>query len=260
MNRRGFLLAGTSALIATPAAAQGWLEDGLDILKDVLGDSENGGVNLPGTGDLGGLGNLTVGEVASGLKQALEVSTGRSVSRVGQLDGYFKDADIRIPLPDRWSQAQNMMSNFGMSGMLDDLELRLNRGAETAAPYAKDLFVNAISAMTFDDVMGVFNGPDDAATRYFEGAMTPQLKTTFQPIIDRELNDAGAFKALDDVDDRLSSMPLVPSLGSNARSTLISHGLDFALSGLFHYVAKEEAAIRNNPGKRSTELLKRVFG
>ena len=259
MNRRGFILAGTSAMIATPSAAQGWLEDGLGILKDVLNtdDSDGGSNTLP---NVSGLGGLTVGEISSGLKQALEVSTGRSVSRVGKLDGYLKDAAIRIPLPDRWQQAQSMMSNFGMAGLLDDLEVRLNRGAETAAPYAKDLFVESIAAMTFDDVMQVFKGPDDAATRYFQGAMTPRLTETFHPIIDRELGDAGAFQALDAVDDRVSSLPLVPSLGANARSTLIDHGLDYALSGLFHYVAKEEAAIRNNPGKRSTQLLKKVFG
>ncbi len=32
------------------------------------------------------------------------------------------------------------------------------------------------------------------------------------------------------------------------------------MDGLFHYVAKEEAAIRNNPAERTTELLKHVFG
>ena len=259
MNRRGFILAGAAFVVATPAAAQDWFEDGLGILKDVLnnGDRDGGSPKLP---NVGGLGNLTVGEISSGLKQALEVSTGRSVSRVGKLDGYLKDAAIRIPLPDRWQQAQSMMSNFGMSGMLDDLEVRLNRGAEAAAPYAKDLFVDSIAAMTFDDVMQVFKGPDDAATRYFESTMTPQLTQTFRPIIDQELGDAGAFQALDAVDDRVSSLPLVPSLGANARTTLIDHGLQFGLAGLFHYVAKEEAAIRNNPGKRSTALLKKVFG
>ena len=156
-------------------------------------------------------------------------------------------------------QAQKMMANFGLSGMLDDLELRLNRAAETAAPYAKELFVTAITAMTLDDANGILKGPNDAATRYFEGKMTPQLVQTFRPVISQHLEKSGAFRALDDVNNGLASIPLASSLQKTAKDSLIDHGLDYALSGLFHYVAKEEAAIRANPTKRTTDLLKKVF-
>jgi hypothetical protein len=32
------------------------------------------------------------------------------------------------------------------------------------------------------------------------------------------------------------------------------------MGGIFHYMAAEEASIRENPAKQTTELLKRVFG
>jgi len=32
------------------------------------------------------------------------------------------------------------------------------------------------------------------------------------------------------------------------------------MDGIFYYMAKEEAAIRTDPAKRTTDLLKRVFG
>ncbi|MDH3393507.1 MAG: DUF4197 domain-containing protein [Desulfobulbaceae bacterium] len=32
------------------------------------------------------------------------------------------------------------------------------------------------------------------------------------------------------------------------------------MDGIFYYVAKEEAAIRENPVRQTTDLLKRVFG
>ncbi len=35
---------------------------------------------------------------------------------------------------------------------------------------------------------------------------------------------------------------------------------DKGLEGLFYYLAQEEAAIRSDPVKQTTELLKRVFG
>ena len=33
-----------------------------------------------------------------------------------------------------------------------------------------------------------------------------------------------------------------------------------AIDGVFLYLAREEAAIRENPAKRTTEILKKVFG
>jgi hypothetical protein len=49
------------------------------------------------------------------------------------------------------------------------VELKLNRAAEAAAPRARKLFVDAISEMTVEDVRRIYDGPDDAATRYFQG-------------------------------------------------------------------------------------------
>jgi hypothetical protein len=48
----------------------------------------------------------------------------------------------------------------------------------------------------------------------------------------------------------------VPDIKSN----LTDHATEAALDGLFHYLAVEEAAIRNDPVKRTTEILTTVFG
>lgn len=37
---------------------------------------------------------------------------------------------------------------------------------------------------------------------------------------------------------------------------VVAKGMD----GIFYYLAREEAAIRQNPAKRTTELLNRAFG
>lgn len=51
-------------------------------------------------------------------------------------------------------------------------------------------------------------------------------------------------------------MPFVPDVKANLTEHVIQKGLD----GIFYYIAKEEAAIRNDPVKQTTDLLKRVFG
>ena len=114
---------------------------------------------------------LSVGEIAGGLKDALRVGTQSVVGQLGADDGFSKDPAIHIPLPESMQTVQSALSKLGMSGLLDDLELRLNRAAETATPKAKDLFWDAIGAMTLEDVNAIYEGPDDSATRYFQGKM-----------------------------------------------------------------------------------------
>jgi hypothetical protein len=46
----------------------------------------------------------------------------------------------------------------------------------------------------------------------------------------------------------------------DAKANLAEHMLNRSLDGLFVYLGRGEAAIRQNPAQRSTELLKKVFG
>ncbi len=253
ISRRTAVCASIVAFAAFAAAprlgrAQGdWLEKGLESLRGFGG----------GLGDGNGLSEAKIGR---GLKEALRVASRTVVDQVGQPGGYLLDKAIHIRLPGFLGNVQSALRAAGAAGLLDDLERRLNRGAEAAAPYAEDIFLDAIAEMTLADARDILDGPDDAATRYFQRTMTADLKTAFRPIVDRELQAAGAVRALDNITRQIGSVPFAPALGANAKGRLIEHGLDGALSGIFHYLAEEEAAIRKNPAKRTTDLLREVFG
>jgi hypothetical protein len=122
-------------------------------------------------------------------------------------------------------------------------------------PKAKKLFWQAIEEMSWDDVMKIYNGPDDAATRYFKKIMTPALTREMYPVVQRTLASAGVIKAYDKVMKEYYAIPYVPKVKANLNDYVIQQTLD----GMFYYLAKEEAAIRNDPVKRTTELLRRVF-
>ena len=96
-------------------------------------------------------------------------------------------------------QAQSLLKKFGLSGMADELEERLNRGAEAAAPKTKEIIYNAISEMTLEDAQGIYSGPDDAATQYFRKVTTADLTETVRPIIEQSLQDVGAITAYDNL-------------------------------------------------------------
>jgi hypothetical protein len=252
VTRRRWLALALGAAVAASARAAAAQEGWLDRARDLWGQY--------GGWVTGGARQLTVGEIAQGLREALRVGTGTVVAQLGRLDGFYGDPAVRIPLPAALEPVQRALSTVGFAGLLDDLELRLNRAAETATPRAKEVFWEAIARMTIDDAMRIYEGPEDAATQYFRGAMTDPLKLAFRPIVDTSLADAGAVRAFDDMLARYQTIPLVPALGANMKGRLIDHALDKSLDGLFHYLAQEEAAIRRDPAKRTTEILQRVFG
>lgn len=250
-----------SLLAAGPVMAQGNL---LDQGRDLLGGSRSSG------GSTNSASGLTNQQADSGLREALRVATQRTVSRVGKQDGYLKDPAIKIPLPGYLAGARDMMAKAGMSGMLDDLELRMNRAAEAAAPKAADIFGKAIASMSVTDAKGIITGPNDAATQYFKRTTTKPLTDAFRPIMEQQLSQAGATQAFQKVSQSASSgasgglggLAGLAGGGSGAPQNFnfTDYAVGKALDGLFHYVGTEEAAIRTNPAARSTDLLKQVFG
>ena len=242
----GFSAIALAVILSGPATsvAQSWLEKGKSLLQ---------GVNKPG---VSGASSLAVDEIAAGLKEALKVGTERVVGTVGKENGFNNNSEIHIPLPDTLAKVQSTLRTVGASGLADDLELKLNRAAEAATPRAKEVFWNAITDMSLDDAKRIYDGPNDAATQYFKGKMSAPLTDSMRPVVDSTLSEVGAIKAYDSMMGQYKAVPFVPDV----KADLTTHVLDKALDALFLYLAREEAAIRENPVKRSTALLQKVFG
>ena len=226
----------------TAAYAQSkWWESSKNLVKDLLG-SESAG-------------ELSINDIGAGLKEALRVGTDSVVGQLGKTDGFNSDPVIHVPLPYSLQRVQSALDRIGMASMLNDLELKLNRSAEAATPRAKQIFWDAISQMTIEDIKGIYNGPEDAATRYLQSKMSSPLKDEMRPVVVDSISEVGAVQSYDRVMERYQAIPFVP----DAKADITEHVLDRALDGIFHYLAVEEAAIRKDPAKRTTELLKKVF-
>jgi len=231
--------------LAGNATAANWLKKG----QEMLGSSGLGGGSAASKA-------LSTDEIGAGLKEALRVGSERVVAQLGKTDGFNADPQIHIPLPENLKKVQAALDKVGMSSMVDDLELRLNRAAEAATPKAKKLFGDAIQEMTMDDVKTIYQGPDDAATSYFKEKMSKPLAEEMKPIVKESLAEVGAIQSYEKMMGQYKSLPFVPDV----KADLTDHVLDKGMDGIFYYMAKEEAAIRKNPVKRTTELLRKVFG
>lgn len=238
----GMFFISISLVIGSAEAGSNWLDKGKDLLKTFGGSS-----GQPG---------LTVDEIGAGLKDALRVGSETVVAQLGRVDGFNMDSAVHIPLPKQLDTVKSVLDKVGMSGLLKDLELKLNRAAEVATPKAKKLFSQAITEMSFEDVKKIYEGPEDAATQYFRSKMSPSLAKEMEPVVNNSLSEVGAVQAYDNVMKEYRSVPFVPDVKADLTNHVVEKGMD----GIFYYMAKEEAAIRTNPAKRTTDLLKRVFG
>ena len=200
---------------------------------------------------------LSIAEIDAGLRQALTLGTERVAVRIGKVDGYFGDSQIRIPLPGKLGELQDQFQGVPyISTLLNDLELRMNRAAESAVPAAKQIVVKAVTSITLEDAVGILRGGDTAATDYLRSRTEDSLRETFSPYIKQALSESGAFRTLQNVADA----PGVSMIIGDYRDDLTTHAVNLGLDGLFFYVAQEEKRIRENPLARTTELLRKVFG
>lgn len=251
INKRIILAWGIPLMMVLPsqASAIDWLQQA----EGVLGQLNQGQNNSTGQTVVG---NLSQSDMVKGLKEALRVGTGRVVTQLSRKNGFEQDRSIHIPLPQQLNKVRSALATIGMAESLDDLELKINRAAEQATPKAKQIFLQAIRKMTLKDANRILRGPNDAATRYFERKMSPELRSTIRPLIQRSLNQVGAVRSYDRVMANYRNIPMMPDV----KADLNRHVVNGALKGVFHYLAQEEAAIRKNPARRSTEILQRVFG
>lgn len=143
-----------------------------------------------------------------------------------------------------------------MAYLTEDLQNRMNGAAEAATSEALPLFLSAIQKMTIDDARSILSGQQDAATQYLRKSMGAELSQKIQPIVASALTQAGAVQAYDKAVGQYAKLPFMPDVKANMNDFVTQKAMD----GIFYYVAREEAAIRENPAKRTTELLRTVFG
>jgi hypothetical protein len=195
-------------------------------------------------------------KIASGLKEALQVGTQNAVNLTGKTDGYFANQAIKILMPEKLRTLETGLRAVGYGPKVDEFVLSMNRAAERAAPSAKQIFWDAIAAMSFDDARKILSGGETAATEYFRGKTTDKLTTAFRPIVEQATNEVGVTRQYKDLVGRYQAIPFAKSESLDVDGYVV----DKALAGLFHVVGEEEKKIRTNPAARVTDLLKEVFG
>lgn len=222
-----------------------------DMLKRLEGLGSGGSSPSPSVAS-----GLTQGEMDQGIREALSKGVEVAVGQLGQQGGFLNDAQVRIPLPGYLRQVEGVLRSLGQDGLADEFVETMNHAAERAVPEATEVFQGAIKRMTLQDVRGIVEGPNDAATEYLRRSSSEELATRFRPIVESATDKAGVTVAYKQMMDRAGPMARM-AVGDTDLDGYIT---DKTLDGLFLKIAEQEQLIRTDPGARTTDLLKQVFG
>jgi hypothetical protein len=200
--------------------------------------------------------DLSNTEASGGLKEALTQGVGKAVSTLGATDGFLGNNEVKIPLPSSLKKVEKVMKMMGMGKQSDELVLKMNRAAEAAVPEAKTLLINSIKKMTVADAKAILTGPQDAATQYFKKTTSAQMAEKFLPIVTKATEKVQLAETYNKYAEMGSKYGVVKKEDAKIEQYVTNKALD----GVYLMIAKEEAAIRQDPVGQASNLLKKVFG
>jgi hypothetical protein len=194
-------------------------------------------------------------DASAGLKEALNKGSAAAVAKLGVTDGFLKNPEVKIPLPDGLKQAERAAKLLGRQKDFDELVTGMNRAAEQAVPLAKPLLTDAIKSMSVDDAKKIISGGDDSVTQFFKSKTEKQLGIKFQPIVKQTTDKVGLANQYNKLAAQAQQFGMVKEQDAKIESYVTRKALD----GLFLMIGKEERAIRQDPLKYGSEILKKVF-
>ena len=200
---------------------------------------------------------FTTRQMVDAIKQALTQGVGDSVNLLGKARGFSMSDIYRIPIPAGLQKPAEVLRQLGQGKRVDEFEQRLNQAAEQSVAKAMPVFSEAVRSMSVGDALGIMQGAENSATIYFRDRTEVKLRSQFLPIIQSATAKTGLTSTYKSLSEKIATY--VPQYKSKLVD-IDNYVLDNAMDALFHRIAIEEKLIRENPAKRTTELMKSVFG
>lgn len=194
-------------------------------------------------------------EIVAGLKEALELSTKESVNKASKFNGFYKNPRLFIPFPEDADEVKNTMNWLKKNYEIDTFVMKMNRAAEAASKNMTPAFLAAIKNLKIKKGDQILNGPDDAATKYFESKDHDKLFYDLKPTVQKAMDEVGVDKVWNPIITTYNQLPEIELNKTNINEYITR----LTIKGLFTLMAAEEEAIRTKPSARVTPLLRKVF-
>ena len=202
---------------------------------------------------LAGISNI---DASKGLKSALETGALTAIQLLGRENGFLGNPQVRIPLPGYLKDAARFLSALGQRKRIDDLEIAMNRAAESAVPLARQLLVNAVKNMSVTDAKNILAGGDTSVTEFFAGKTRAPLAVSFLPVVRQATSKVALAEKYDRIASKAQGLGLVQAEDASIDQYVTRKSLD----GLYFMIGEEEKKIRRDPVATGSALLQKVFG
>ena len=195
-------------------------------------------------------------DATKGLRTALETGAVAAVGLLGRQDGFLGSQQFRIPLPAYLQDAAKILSMLGQRRQVEELEVAMNRAAESAVPMAKKLLVDAVKKMSVSDAKNILSGGDTSVTTFFAEKTRAPLSTSFLPVV----RQATSKVKLTEKADRLAQKAQAFGLVKMEDASIDHYVTRKALDALYVVIGEEERKIRRDPLGTGSAILGKVFG
>ena len=202
------------------------------------------------------LDDLSNRDADSGLKAALERGSSEAVGKLAQDGGFLNNGKVHIPLPKVLEQARPILKMTGHGQQLDELEVAMNRAAESAVPLARPLLLKAVKSMTITDAKNILTGGETSVTTFFKEKTAEPLAQQFLPIVKGVTDRSGLAGKYNRVVGQVGKLANVPP----EQATVEGYVTQRTLDGLFYMIGEEEKAIRQDPLGTGSKIIGKVFG
>lgn len=201
-------------------------------------------------------GNITDQQAGKGAKEALVQGADAAIAALAKENGYMGNPNVKIPLPPTLAKTEKLLRKIGLKKQMDELSLRMNRAAESAVIEAKPILLDSIRKMTLKDVKDILTGPDDSVTQYFRKTCSPEIGKRFLPKVQTATEKVKVAETYNHVAGQAANLGLMNKEEANLDQFITGKAVD----GLFFMIAEKEKAIRADPVKQTSQILRTVFG
>ncbi len=202
------------------------------------------------------LADLSNAEAGQGLKTALEKGALAAVGLLGKQDGFLNNPKVRIPLPGFLADGAKLLKVMGQGKRIEELEVAMNRAAESAVPLARDLLVNAVKTMSVVDAKNILTGGPTSVTNFFAERTRSPLSVRFLPVVTNATKKVGLAERYNSVAGKIAGTGLVKKEDATIEQYVTGKSLD----GLYLMIGEEEKKIRQDPAGSGSAILSKVFG
>ncbi len=194
-------------------------------------------------------------ETSKGLMEALKQGSRYAVQEASKKGGFNNNQLIRIPFPKEAKKIKKTLSEIGFQKSIQDFESKMNEAAENASKEALDILIAEVKNIKIKDAFKILKGEENAATLYLKEQSYSSLETKFSPIIKTSMEKINIYKYWNPLIKKYNSIPFSKKINPNLEEYITTKAID----GLFFLIEKEEKEIRQNPERRLSDILKKVF-